>query len=315
MAAGSPTAPGSAAVRDQVRRSAANGAAHLPGDASRLPTLIRVCCGMRTRCAKRPPRVVSGSASARLPGSFAAMATVPEPAFGWNRQGYRPRPGAPASTNGRQVNMDQIGTTQAPMRGDGGGSEHRQCHHGPLKRIRCRTGWDLHRGRLPFDDDRDAHLGAANGGGTLKPSPASPPCGTHGRCCACSLAPASPPGCATTSTTTCPSCWAASARLPTAPKRAQRSTKSPCRRRTAGIVGHQEPASAWCQVILIRSNITSSAAIAGCDFLKGSGWSPAGQHSCSSTVRSADLPCAVWLLTAPLLIPIVFAICASDMSA
>ncbi len=173
--------------------------------------------------------------------------------------------------------MDQIGTTQAPTRGDGGGSEHRQCHHGPLKRIRCRTGWDLHRGRLPCDDDRDAHLGAANGGGTLKPSPASPPCGTHGKCCACSLAPASPPGCATTSTTTCPSCWAASARLPTAPKRAQRSTKSPCRRRTAGMVGHQEPASARCRVILIRSNITSSAAIAGCDFLKGSGWSPAGQ--------------------------------------
>ncbi len=157
--------------------------------------------------------------------------------------------------------MDQIGTTQAPTRGDGGGSEHRQCHHGPLKRIRCRTGWDLHRGRLPCDDDRDAHLGAANGGGTLKPSPASPPCGTHGKCCACSLAPASPPGCATTSTTTCPSCWAASARLPTAPKRAQRSTKSPCRRRTAGMVGHQEPASARCRVILIRSNITSSAAI------------------------------------------------------
>src|SRR6266571_4000347 len=48
MAAGSATAPGSAAVRDQVLRSAANGAAHLPCDAGLRADRDPRCCGVRT---------------------------------------------------------------------------------------------------------------------------------------------------------------------------------------------------------------------------------------------------------------------------
>ena len=50
--------------------------------------------------------------------------------------------------------------------------------------------------------------GARSGGGTTRPSAASRPSGTPGKCCGCSPAPASAPGTATTSTTSCRSCWA-----------------------------------------------------------------------------------------------------------
>jgi hypothetical protein len=39
-----------------------------------------------------------------------------------------------------------------------------------------------------------------------------------------------------------------------------------------------------------------------------------GHYCCSRTLRSAAIPRAVWLLTAPRLIPIVWAISASDKS-
>lgn len=72
MAAGSPTAPGSAAVRDQVRRSAANGAAHLPGDASPLadpdPRLLRDAHAMRQAAAARGERLSQRALARQLRG-------------------------------------------------------------------------------------------------------------------------------------------------------------------------------------------------------------------------------------------------------